>query len=449
METMNSETPAPTVAVETLGCKVNQYETAYLLETLKKAGYVFVSFRESADVYIVHSCAVTAKAGFQTRQLLRRARRINPRALVVAAGCYAQLDSDRIAREQLATHILGNPGKFEIAKWLGQPGTFESPCLATDGCSHACTDFEILPVSRMHSGRTRAMLKIQDGCDSFCSYCVVPHVRGRSRSLSPEGALEQMHRLVDAGYEEIVLTGIHLGQWGRDLEPRSCLAELLEKFDASRHPGRVRLSSLEPMELDARLLDLVASCPWICPHLHIPLQSGDADILDRMGRPYTPDRYAELVGRIKALMPDAAIGADVLAGFPGETERQFENTREFLESLPVSYLHVFPFSPRPGTPAAKFSGRVQGDELKRRARALQELSARKKREFREQFIGKRLEVLIETRTDSGLWEGLSSNYINVLVPPGAEVRPGCRLPVQVAGFCGGDLEGKPVSPSRK
>ncbi|MFZ2444998.1 MAG: tRNA (N(6)-L-threonylcarbamoyladenosine(37)-C(2))-methylthiotransferase MtaB [Syntrophobacteraceae bacterium] len=433
----------PTVAVETLGCKVNQYETSYLLEALMGAGFVRVPFRERADVYIVHSCAVTAKAGFQARQLLRRARRANPGALVVVAGCYAQLDADRIAREHLATHILGNPAKFDLVSRLRLPGTFDAPCRLTDAAPRS-RDFEILPVSSMHTGRTRAMLKIQDGCDAFCSYCVVPLVRGKSRSLPLRDAVAQIERLVDAGYEEIVLTGIHLGQWGRELAPRLDLCDLLRALDSGRRPPRVRLSSLEPMEIGAELLDLASSLPWICPHLHVPLQSGDAEILERMRRPYGPSQYADLITRIRERLPEAGIGADVLVGFPGETPRQFENTAELIEKLPLTYLHVFPFSPRPGTPAANFPGRIEGGELKRRAKILQELGRSKKREFRQRFVGRRLEALIEKRLDSGTWEGLTANYINVIVRGGDDPRPGKRVPVTITGFIGEDLEGEVV-----
>ncbi len=433
-----------TIAIETLGCKVNQYETSYFLEVFKQAGYRLVPFRERADVYIVHSCAVTAKAGFQTRQLLRRARRANPDAMVVAAGCYAQLEGDRIADKGLATHILGNPGKFKLLEWLNQPGSFERPCLAVERTPRSCSEFEILPVSRMHRGRTRAMLKIQDGCDSLCSYCVVPHVRGRSRSL-PAGLVQvQMEQLIGAGYQEIVLTGIHLGKWGKDLVPELSLSLLLEKIGSSRPPARLRLSSVEPEEFDSALLGVISSSPWICRHFHIPLQSADSEILARMRRPYSPQHYGELVAQIHAAFPDAAIGADVLTGFPGESEKQFENTLKFIEALPFSYLHVFPFSPRPGVPAAGFSGRIGGSELKRRAAVLRDLSRRKKRTFREKFIGQRLEVLIESDVQPGLWQGLSDNYIRVFFPAEQDSCQGKPIRVEATGFRGEDLEGTPV-----
>ncbi len=435
---------APSVAVETLGCKVNQYETSYFMEILQQAGYRLVTFRERADIYIVHSCAVTAKAGSQTRQFLRRARRTNPDALIVAAGCYAQLEGHRIAVERLATHILGNPAKFDLIGWLSLPGSFERPCLALDLAPHSCPEFEVLPVSRMHTGRTRATLKIQDGCDSFCSYCVVPHVRGRSRSLPIGPVMAQVGELAGAGYREIVLTGIHLGRWGKDLEPEINLSHLLEKMDAGSHPVRLRLSSIEPQEFDSELLGRISAYPWICRHFHIPLQSADAEILDRMCRPYDPQHYADLIAKIHAAFPDAAIGADVLTGFPGESEKQFENTLAFIEDLPLGYLHVFPFSPRPGVPAAGFSGQVQGGELKRRASLLQALGRRKKRDFRKRFIGKILEILVETSLEPGLLEGLSDNYIRVLFPPNENSCPGKLVRVKAGGFRGEDLEGEIV-----
>jgi threonylcarbamoyladenosine tRNA methylthiotransferase MtaB len=443
---MKSVLSGLTFAIETLGCKVNQYESSYFLETLKEAGCACVPFRERADIYIVHSCAVTSKAGFQTRQLLRRAHRTNPTALIVAAGCYAQLEGDRIVRERLATHILGNPGKFNLVVLLESPGTFDVPCRSTGENRQMHPDFEILPISCMHTGRTRAMLKIQDGCDSFCSYCVVPYVRGKSRSLPQETVLAQMEQLVDAGYEEIVLTGIHLGQWGRDLDHAFTLSGLLKDMDLRRHPARVRLSSLEPTEIDSGLIDVISRSSWICPHFHIPLQSGDTEILKRMRRPYTPLQYSNLVALIHTEFPEAAIGADVLTGFPGETEDQFRNTLNLLEGLPVSYLHVFPFSPRPGTPAATFQGQIQGMELRRRAQILQDLGRRKRREFRERFLGKCLEVLVETRREQGLWEGLSANYINVRIRDRNNIlRPGIRGMVKITGFRGENLEGEPVN----
>ncbi|MGA2227418.1 MAG: radical SAM protein, partial [Syntrophobacteraceae bacterium] len=240
----------------------------------------------------------------------------------------------------------------------------------------------------------------------------------------------------------IVLTGIHLGKWGKDLEPELSLSHLLEKMNSNNHPARLRLSSLEPEEFDSGLLSVISSAPWICRHFHIPLQSGDPEILARMRRTYNPQNYAELIDQIHAAFPHAAIGTDVLTGFPGESEKQFENTLKFIERLPLSYLHVFPFSPRPGAAAATFPGRIEGRELKRRATVLQTLGKRKKVAFREKFIGKRLKVLIETEVQPGLWEGLSDNYIRVVFPASEDGCTGKLTWVKATGFRSEDLEGE-------
>jgi threonylcarbamoyladenosine tRNA methylthiotransferase MtaB len=401
-----------TVALETLGCKVNQYESSHFLDSIREAGWQAVSFRDRADVYIVHSCAVTSKAGFQTRQLLRRAQRINPEAKVALIGCNAQLDADRIADARLATHIIGNNEKFELLRWLKEPGGFSDPFrILSDPRGYG--ELKPLPVTRMHSARARAFLKVQDGCDTFCSYCIVPYTRGRSRSLAADEVCRQMERFLTYGYREVVLTGIHLGQWGKDLPSPRDLFDLLTRLAEGPLPPRIRLSSLEPMEWSERILGQLHSWPWICPHFHVPLQSGDEEILKRMHRPYTPRRYAEVIEELHRLFPDAALGADVMVGFPGESDRHFRNTFELIESLPLTYLHVFPFSPRPGTLAARWPQRATGGELKRRAQALQALGGRKREAFRNRFLGRRVEVLVETEVKPGWWQGTSHNYLQV------------------------------------
>ncbi len=412
-----------TVALETLGCKVNQYESSCLLEGLKERGCLQVPFRQPADIYIVHSCAVTARAAFQTRQLLRRARRLNPGALVVAAGCDAQLEPDRLAGEQLATHILGSDEKFDLLRWIETPGSFSNPCRAVFD-SRSLDRFNAQPVSRMHTGRTRAFLKIQDGCNAFCSYCIVPYTRGRSRSLPMTDVISQMNRFVDAGYREVVLTGIHLGQWGRDLHPSEDLSRLLKTIEEGSPPHRLRLSSLEPLEWHGELLETVSSLQSVCPHFHVPLQSGDDEVLRRMNRPYTSLQYAELIHELRRRFPDAALGADVLAGYPGETEKQFSNTFRLLDGLPLTYLHIFPFSPRPGTPAAELPGRIGPQEMKRRTGILRELSAKKRRLFRNRFLNRPLEVLVESEAAPGFWHGTTANYLQVLVPASPIVASG-------------------------
>jgi len=420
-----------TIALETLGCKVNQYESSYFLEVLREAGHQLVSFRDIADVYIVHSCTVTSKAAYQTRQLLRRARRNNPHSLVMAVGCAAQLESDRIANEQLATHIIGTTEKSDLLHWLGVIGSFSAPCKAV-GDPRRATAMKPMPTSRMHSGRARAFLQVQDGCDAFCSYCIVPYSRGKSRSLPAELVRSQLDRYLESGYREIVFTGIHLGQWGRDLSPQQDLAALLRFLDTGVLPARVRLSSLEPAEWNGGLLDYLSSRSRLCPHFHIPLQSGSTEILKRMNRPYTAAQYSELIVTVRDRFPRASLGADVMVGFPGETERHFRETAELITRLPLNYLHVFPFSPRPGTPAARQANRVTGDALRQRTKFLRDLDAQKRLAFRRDFLNKCVEVLVETEVKSGLWRGTSGNYIQVTFPADGPVLPGSLAMVRLS-----------------
>lgn len=406
---------AMTVALETLGCKINQYESSHFLEVLESAGFRSTSFREQADIYVVHSCSVTGSAAYQSRQLLRRAQRARPGALVVLAGCHAHVEPDRIAAERLATHILGNIEKLDLLRWLSEPGDFDSPCIAIRDPLEA-TSLAPLPVHRMQLGRTRAFLKVQDGCDAYCTYCVVPLTRGRSRSLSVTEIRAQLDRFLAAGYAEVVLSGIHLGQWGKDLTPGDTLSSLLRTIAEGPVPSRLRLSSLEPMEWSPDLLTFLSRTDWICPHFHVPLQNGDPDILKAMGRPYTPGDYRNLMQELRLRFPDAALGADVMVGFPGENERHFRNTCDLVKDLPLTYLHVFPYSPRPGTVASRMSGRTTGSELKERSKVLRDLGTEKRLAFEKSFIGRDMEILGESEESPGWSRGTSANYLKVLFP---------------------------------
>ncbi len=429
-----------TIALETLGCKVNQYETSYMVEALEEGGHSIVSFKDRADIYVVHGCAVTSRASYETRQLLRRGRKMNPKAALVAVGCEAQRDPGRLAREKLATHILGNSHKHDILRHLSVSATMENPFISVTSMVGK-VPFHPLPVKKMYKGRTRAYLKIQDGCNAFCSYCVVPFTRGRSRSLEPLDVLEQAVRFLNHGYRELVLTGINLGQWGRDLTPPMELADLLQGMDAGKKPSRLRLSSLEPGEWTPRLLGAMPNWKWLCPHFHVPLQSGSDEILQLMERPYKRKEYWELVQTLRSLFPHGALGADVLVGFPGETGQHFAATLEFVESLPLTYLHVFPFSPRPGTKAFSRKDRVTGPELKLRARALQELSLRKRVRFQETFMGKWVNVLVESQVEEGWWRGTSSNYLQVVFQGSSRTRAGSMAKVHISHQKGAVLMG--------
>jgi threonylcarbamoyladenosine tRNA methylthiotransferase MtaB len=419
------------VALETLGCKVNQVESSHFLETLHEAGLIIVPPREKADVTIIHSCAVTSRAGFETRQLLRRARRRNPDGLIAVLGCNVHLEADRMASEKLATHILGNREKLDLLRWLHEPGSVDSPCTAVSD-PRKCAGFQEICVSKMAIGRSRAVLKVQDGCDAFCSYCIVPYTRGCSRSLPMELVRRQLDRYMASGFQEVVFSGIHLGQWGKDLGPGESLSSLIRRLKSGRLPPRLRLSSLEPQEFTDSLIRELRATPELCPHFHIPLQSGDDEILKAMNRPYGSSLYGHLVEHLHEQFHDAALGADVLVGFPGETPSQFENTLALLSRLPLSYLHVFPFSARPGTPACSLKGRVDGRTLKTRCSVLRELSARKRRAFVDRFIGRRLEVLVERQDHDGLlWQGTSRNYLKISFPAREGLEPGSRVWVRL------------------
>jgi threonylcarbamoyladenosine tRNA methylthiotransferase MtaB len=290
--------------------------------------------------------------------------------------------------------------------------------------------------------RTRPFLKVQDGCDAFCAYCIVPYARGPSRSVDYQSVLDGVSRLADQGYQEAVLTGIHLGAYGRDLQPRRSLAELLRAILNQPQAIRIRLSSIEPLELTDEIIDLAAGTERICRHFHVPLQSGDAQILRRMGRPYTPEGYGERIARIRARLPEAAIGADVLVGFPGETEEAFERTFALAEALPLTYLHVFPFSARPGTAAFGFGDRVPAKRIKQRCSRMRQMGNRKRLAFHQGFIGRRLQVLTEGRRDpqTGLLKGVSSNYLPVLFEGGDDCMHG-GMEVLIAGADAGRLRG--------
>jgi threonylcarbamoyladenosine tRNA methylthiotransferase MtaB len=432
----------PTFALETLGCKVNQYESSFFQGALEKAGYQSVAFQDRADVYLVHSCTVTGKAAFQTRQLLRRAQRTNSKAIIVVAGCGAQIEAPRLAAEGLATHILGTREKFDLLEWLQAPGTLATPCLGVSN-SRSYTAFRTLPVTHMAAARTRAFLKVQDGCDAFCSYCIVPFSRGVSCSLPPAEVHAQVERFRSSGHQEVVLTGIHLGQWGKDLQPAQSLVDLLDNLAAEIPPMRLRLSSLETLEWNSGLLRHLLRWAWICSHFHIPLQSGDVEILQRMHRPYTPRQFAEVILELHHLFPAAALGSDVLVGFPGETARHFTNTLELLQRLPLSYLHVFPYSPRPGTEAAQWPQRVTGAELKGRTLVLRDLSVQKRTAFHGRFVGQTVEVLVEgaVKGRPGWMQGTSSNYLRIAFPAPRPIPAGSSVRVQVRKTSAAGLSG--------
>ena len=401
--------------ITTLGCKVNQSESDIMAHQLKNSGWHPAHPKEKADLCIINTCTVTQKASMQSRQAVRKAIRSNPGARIIVTGCYAQTEPDVIDKIKGIHHIIGHADKSKIPDMVSSKKEAPYPRLIWQ---NIFSEHNFEHASAAPSGnRTRPFLKIQDGCNSFCTYCIVPYARGRSRSMPIENVLENIKQSQQAGSHEVVLTGVHLGAYGLDLSPKTYLTELLHRICDSNPIDRVRLSSIEPHELTDELIQLVAKADIFCHHFHLPLQSGDDSILKKMHRPYTRSLFKSQIEKINVLLPDAAIGVGTLIGFPGETEKAFENTYSLIHELPVTYLHVFPFSARKGTPASSYPQQVDSKTIKARCKKMRSLSLEKKKAFYKKFIGKLFEILIEDKRDNstGLLKGISSNYIPVYI----------------------------------
>jgi threonylcarbamoyladenosine tRNA methylthiotransferase MtaB len=371
----------------------------------------------ASEITIINTCTVTQKSSMQSRQAVRQAIRANPNSQIVVTGCYAQTEPEAFEKINGVHYIIGNADKHRIGEILAagrNSANNQTITINNDVQSPEALKPSLAAVS---SSRTRPFLKIQDGCDAFCAYCIVPYARGPSRSLPVANVLEGISALSAAGYHEIVLTGIHLGQYGCDLIPVTSLGELLDRIDRSEMVQRVRLSSIEPLELTDALIERVADSPRFCRHFHVPLQSGDDRILKKMKRPYTVDIFRRRIAKIRDQIPHAAIGVDTLIGFPGETDAAFKHTYDLMNELPISYLHVFPFSARPGTPAALYPDKITPDVIKERCEKMRCLGQIKRLQFYRNFIGKEVEILVESTRHSatGLLKGLSSNYMPVLI----------------------------------
>ena len=402
-------------SITTLGCKVNHCESESITQLLKESGWTSVPLGEDARFCIINTCAVTQKAAMQSRQAVRHAIRSNPRARIIVTGCYAQTEPDDIKKIKGVHYIIGHAGKHKIPEIIStEEKDFVFPVTIYNDINNEKT-FKQMPVAL--GERTRPFLKIQDGCNAFCSYCVVPYARGCSRSMPLENILNNIIRIKKSGYREVVLSGIHLGRYGLDLSPQTNLAELIKRINEARAIERVRLSSIEPLELSEDIIKTMAESDIFCRHFHIPLQSGDNLILKKMRRPYKRSMFRQLLYRIHELIPDAAIGVDTIIGFPGETEEAFENTYNLIEELPATYLHVFPFSSRKGTPASNFPDKVPSKIIKERCKTMRNLGNIKKKEFYKKNIGKKVEVLIEKKRDkaTGLLKGMTSNYLSIFL----------------------------------
>jgi len=409
------------VAIATLGCKANQYDSEIIREGFEEKNFGVVPFSDVADIYVINTCTVTGKTDYQSRQLIRRAHRKNPKAKIVVTGCYAQVAPDDLEKIPGVSLVVGNQDKNNIPDLLLSSAIDNDARIAVKPFEKGST-FPEDKIKRFFN-KTRFSLKIQDGCNARCSYCIIPTSRGPSRSMNPRTVLELLKRIGLSGYKEVILTGIHLGAYGLDLKPATTLLELLEKIEKEKPVPRIRLSSIEPNEVEQNLIDFIGASEMICPHLHLPLQSGDSDILRRMNRPYSAEYFHRLIKNLVVSIPDLAIGVDVIVGFPGEEERQFQQTFELINELEVTYLHVFPFSPRKGTAAARFPKRIDGNTVKSRGKLLRALGTEKRNSFYKSYLNKKLHVLIESQRekDRGFLKGFSRNYIPVLMDGGNEL----------------------------
>lgn len=397
------------VAIHTLGCKLNFAESSWVINDLKERGFVITDFNSEADIYIIHSCSVTSEAEKKTRHAIARARKQNPNANVVVMGCYAQLQPDELMNLSGVDMALGNEQKFRLGDILssGQNNLSEEDKNPTK--FHAAYSF---------NDRTRSFLKIQDGCDYFCAYCTIPHARGRSRSSNIADVLKQIETIAQSGFQEVVLTGVNAADFGKGSDEN--FSDLMQAIDNKGANIRIRLSSIEPDLLTDETIQLVAASKVIMPHFHLPLQSGSDSLLKRMRRRYDTSLFEQKTTLIHQLIPDACIAADVITGFPGETDQEFEDTYNFIKKLPLSYVHVFTYSDRPMAAASRLENKIAPAIKKQRTRQLLDLSEQKKLAFYQGHLGKTMNALIEGERKNGLCFGFTNNYIRIAIPAQAE-----------------------------
>ena len=400
----------PKVALTTLGCKVNQFETETMEGLFKKKGYEIVPFTEAADYYVINTCSVTSLGEKKSRQLIRRAKRQNEQAIIAVTGCYSQVAPEEIKAIDGVRVVLGTKERAHIVDYVERAAR-------EDGILDEVTDimqadaFEDIPLYDVPQ-RTRAFLKIQEGCSNFCSYCIIPYARGPLRSRHPDSVLQEARKLVDMGFKEIVLTGIHLGAYGRDLAEEVTLADAARAVLSIPDLRRLRLGSLESIELSPELFQLIREDERFAKHLHLPLQAGSDEILQAMNRHYDTARFAELIDTVEASVPGIAMSTDIIVGFPGETEDMFRRSLDFVAKMNFARMHVFPYSKRKGTPAATMPDQVPEPVKKERVHRMQQLADKKAAEFHAGFLGHTMKVLFETE-HQGITDGLTGNYIRV------------------------------------
>lgn len=433
----------PSVAFYTLGCKVNFYDTEAIWQQFKNQGYEQVDFEQTADVYLINTCTVTNTGDKKSRQIIRRAVRRNPDAVIAVTGCYAQTSPAEILAISGVDLVIGTQDRDKLMSFVAEIQNNRKPVNAVRNIMKT-REFEELDVPSF-TDKTRAFLKIQEGCNNFCTFCIIPWSRGLSRSRKPESVLEQARQLVGAGYKEVVLTGIHTGGYGDDLENYR-LSDLLADLDKIEGLERIRISSIEASQIDEKMIEVLNGSPKMCRHLHIPLQAGDDDVLKRMRRKYTTEEFADKIRRIQQAMPGVAITTDVIVGFPGETEEQFENGYRFMERMKFAEMHVFPYSKRTGTPAARMDDQVDEEVKHARVHKLIDLSEKMQGDYARQWVGREVEVIPERDgkaiREPGIVAGRADNYLQVAFEGDASlVGKLCRVRITESGVneCRGEL----------
>ena len=425
------------IAFYTLGCKVNQYETQALEQLVTQRGHSLVPFEEAADAYVINTCTVTAVSDKKSRQVIRRARKAAPDAVIAVCGCYPQTHPDDV--EKLGVDLISGTGdRTGFVDLLEREWSDRQPITALDDAFSRRT-FEPLPAGGLE-GRTRAMLKMEDGCVNFCSYCIIPYARGRVRSLPLADCVRQARELEAAGYREIVLTGIEISSWGQDLEGKPELIEAIEAICQGLSPDtRVRLGSLEPRTITPDFCRRAAALPNLCPHFHLSMQSGCDTVLARMNRKYDSNRYYDSVKFLHEVYDRPAITTDLIVGFPGETEEEFQQTLDFIQKCAFSAMHIFPYSKRPGTPAAKLPGQVLNAVKEERAHRAAQIARTMQDAYLDSWVGETVPVLFEEERD-GLWRGHTTRYCEVTVQSAQPLHNQLRQ-VRLTGRDGGALQG--------
>lgn len=403
-----------TVSFTTLGCKVNQFETEAMTELLEKEGFEVLPSGENSDIYIINTCAVTKESERKSRQFINKAKRINPNAMVVAVGCSVQLNGDKLNKETDVDIIIGTKHKGNIGKLLKEKlNDLEYKAYDIEKF-YGREDFEELKISTVHD-KTRANIKIQDGCSQYCSYCIIPYVRGPIRSRNHNDIVDEIKKVAANGYKEIVLNGIHISSYGKDIQEYDALIKLIEDINKIEGIERIRLGSLEPKLITEDFIERYSKLDKVCDHFHLSLQSGSDSVLRRMNRKYTTTEYKNNVEIIRKFMPYAGITTDIIVGFPGETEEEFNETLNFVKTIQFSRIHVFKYSVREGTKAAEMSNQIDDSIKSIRSKILIDLANSISHDFMEQFIGKDMSILVETENKENIFEGYTRNYLKVLL----------------------------------